>query len=128
MFPSLVSLVVIVRHAASGPVQCLGLFGAQLLSGSQAPRQLGAAVNFGFSGDRCAEFFLAAGGGVVQVARVAVGGFGGGNTPLQPRVAGILIERGSGRIDSGIGVVETLADVRGTAWAGFGFTHRRLDR
>ncbi|NRI64841.1 hypothetical protein FEZ60_04705 [Rhodococcus sp. MS16] len=119
-------LIVIVRHAASDAAQCLGLFGAQLLPRGQAPGQLGAVVRVG--GDSCAEFVLAAGGGVVEIAGVAVGGFGGGNTPLQARVAGILVEFGAGRIDSGAGVVETCAEVRGAAWAGFGFTHRRLGR
>ena len=83
---------------------------------------------FGFGGDRCTEFVLATGGGIVEPQGVAIGGFGDGNTPLQPRVAGILLQRDAGRIDSRGGVVETLADVRGAAWAGFGFTHRRLDR
>lgn len=61
MFSSLVSLVVIVRHAGSCAAQCLGLFGAQLLSGGQSPRQLGSALQIGFGGNRRAEFVLAAG-------------------------------------------------------------------
>jgi hypothetical protein len=127
VFPSLVSLVVIV-HAAVRAAQCLGLFGAQLLSDGQAPGQLSSAFGIGFGGQCCAEFVLAAGGGVVEPAGVAMGGFGGRNALSQPHVAGILLERGAGRIDAGGGVVETCADVRGAAWAGFGFTHQRLDR
>lgn len=127
MFPSLVSLVVIV-HAALCAAQCVGLFGAQLLSSGQPAGQFGPAVGVRFGGDRHAEFILAAGGGIVNLAGVPVGGFGGRNAPLQPRMAGVFVESGSGRIDSSGGAVETSADVWGAAWAGFGFTHWRLDR
>ncbi|GAA3136678.1 hypothetical protein BS618_30985 [Rhodococcus erythropolis] len=120
------SLVIIVRHTTLRAVQCVGLSGAQLLPSSQATGQLGAAV--GFDGQCCAEFVLAAGRGVVEIAGVVIGGYGGGNASLQARMSGVLVERNSGNIDSGCGFVETLADVRGAARAGFGFTHRRLDR
>ncbi|GAA3136131.1 hypothetical protein GCM10020255_011180 [Rhodococcus baikonurensis] len=94
-------------------MQCVGLSGAQLLPSSQATGQLGAAV--GFDGQCCAEFVLAAGRGVVEIAGVVIGGYGGGNASLQARMSGVLVERNSGNIDSGCGFVETLADVRGAA-------------
>ena len=55
------SLVVIV-HAASCAAQCVGLFGAQLLSGGEASGDLGATLRIGFGGRCCAEFVLAAEG------------------------------------------------------------------
>ncbi|PBC35789.1 hypothetical protein CJ178_30465 [Rhodococcus sp. ACPA4] len=125
MFPF---LVVIVRHAGSYAAQCLGLFGPQLLPSGQTPLQLGPALRIRFGSDRSAEFVLAAWSGVVKPAGVTICGFCRDYTPVQARLAGVFVEPGAGRIDAGGGVVETLADVRGAAWAGFGFTHRRLDR
>ncbi|WP_233365468.1 hypothetical protein [Rhodococcus globerulus] len=76
------SILIVIVHAALRAAQCVGLFSAQLLADGQTPRQLSAAVRIGFSGDRCTEFVLAAGGGVVEPQGVAIGGFGDGNTPL----------------------------------------------